>query len=180
EHDSLAGERALAATADPARLARAICDRHAGIGADGLILFQPSGAGASMTLFNADGSPAEVSGNGVRGLAALLLRRAPDLGAEITIQTDAGVKRLTLTGRSDGRPVFRAAMGVPRDLRQVPATAAGELLQLVVMDFGNPQCIVLGPLPDEDRFRRLGAALERHSLFPNRTNVEVAEVAAGG
>ena len=54
-------------------LARAVCDRHAGIGADGLIVFEPHAGGAAMRLFNADGSRSEVSGNGVRGLAALLL-----------------------------------------------------------------------------------------------------------
>src|SRR5262245_8866091 len=72
-------------------LARDICDRHRGVGADGLILFEPTVDGASMTLFNADGSPAEVSGNGVRGLAALLRRQDPR--DEIVIRTDAGAKR---------------------------------------------------------------------------------------
>src|SRR5471032_665633 len=70
-------------------------------------------------------------------------------------------------------------MGLPVDLRQATATADGEALQLVVMNFGNPQCVVLGPLPDEARFNRLGPALERHPLFPNRTNVEFAHVEAG-
>src|SRR5438093_10244286 len=156
------------------RLACEICDRHTGIGADGLIVYAPAPGGASMQLFNADGSPSEVSGNGVRGLAALLDR--PD--AELTIQTAAGPKRLTRIGPRQRRPTFRAAMGLPRDLRQVPIVAAGEPLQAVVMDFGNPQCVVLGELPPHERFLRLGAALERHEMFPERTNVEFAEVEA--
>ena len=69
-------------------------------------------------------------------------------------------------------------MGLPVDLRQVTVTAAGESLQLAVMNFGNPQCVSLGPLPDEDRFRRLGPALERHPIFPERSNVEFAHVEA--
>ena len=72
-----------------------------------------------MQLFNADGSRAEVSGNGVRGLAALLLRDDDRPDAPITIQTEGGVKRLVRTGRDGSRQTFRAAMGLPVDLRQV-------------------------------------------------------------
>jgi diaminopimelate epimerase len=159
-------------------LARELCDRHTGIGADGLILYEPTPDGAVMRLFNADGSRSEVSGNGVRGLAALLLRDDDREDAALTIHSEGGVKPLLRTGRAGSRQTFRAAMGLPVDLRQVTVTAAGESLQLAVMTFGNPQCIILGPLPDEDRFRRLGPALERHPIFPERSNVEFAQVDA--
>lgn len=157
-------------------LARELCDRHTGIGADGLILYEPTAAGADMRLLNADGSRSEVSGNGVRGLAAILLGHDDRPAPALTIETEAGPKRLTRTGRTGSRQLFRADMGVPRDLRRVPIEACGESLQIVVMDFGNPQAVVLGPLPDRDRFERLGAALERHPMFPARTNVEFASV----
>ncbi len=163
-----------------AALARELCDRHTGIGADGLILYAAAGDGATMTLFNADGSRAEVSGNGVRGLAALLLQDDDRPNAELTIQTDAGPKRLTRTDRSASRQTFRAAMGLPREAMRASLTVSGESLEVIVMDFGNPQCVVLGPLPDEERFRRLGAALERHQAFRAGTNVEFAEVEAPG
>jgi diaminopimelate epimerase len=156
------------------RLAREICDRHSGVGADGLIVYTPTPGGASMQLFNADGSPSEVSGNGVRGLGALL----DHAEAELTIQTAAGPKRLTRVGPRQRRPTFRAAMGLPRELRQLAIVAAGEPTQAVVMDFGNPQCVVLAELPSHERFLRLGAALERHPMFPERTNVEFAQVEA--
>lgn len=159
-------------------LARALCERHTGIGADGLIVYEPIADGASMQLFNADGSRSEVSGNGVRGLAAILLRDAGPPGGEVTVHTEGGVKHLTRTERSGSRHTFRAAMGLPQGLRQVPIAVAGESLQAAVMTFGNPQCVVLGPLPDDDRFRRLGPALERHAMFPDRTNVEFAAVDA--
>lgn len=159
-------------------LARDLCDRHTGIGADGLILYEPTADGASMRLLNADGSRAEVSGNGVRGLAALLLRDDDRPQAEVTIHSEGGVKRLTRTARSLSCQTFRAAMGLPVDLRQVSASAAGESLRLAVMTFGNPQCVVLCPLPDVQRFERLGPALERHRLFPEGTNVEFAQVDA--
>jgi diaminopimelate epimerase len=69
-------------------------------------------------------------------------------------------------------------MGLPADLREVDVTAAGETVRLVVMTFGNPQCVALGPLPDEARFQRLGPALEHHAIFPARSNVEFAHVEA--
>jgi diaminopimelate epimerase len=169
-------DRDVAQGTDAAALSRQLCDRHTGIGADGLILYTPSSNGAAMRLLNADGSRSEVSGNGVRGLAAILVRDRAAVDAEVVIETEAGEKRLTRTGRDGSRQIFRAAMGLPRDLRQVAVTAGGESLQLVVMNFGNPQCVVLGRLPDAVRFARLGVALEHHDLFPARTNVEFAEV----
>jgi len=169
-------DRDVAQGTDAAALSRQLCDRHTGIGADGLILYTPSSNGAAMRLLNADGSRSEVSGNGVRGLAAILVRDRAAVDAEVVIETEAGEKRLTRTGRDGSRQIFRAAMGLPRDLRQVAVTAGGESLQLVVMNFGNPQCVVLGRLPDAVRFARLGVALEHHDLFPARTNVEFAEI----
>jgi diaminopimelate epimerase len=157
-------------------LARELCERHTGIGADGLILYERTGDAASMRLLNADGSWSEVSGNGVRGLAALLLRDDDRSDAAITIHTEGGVKQLARTARDGARQTFRAAMGLPAELRQVTVTAAGESIQLAVMNFGNPQCVALGPLPDEARFNRLGPALEHHAIFPARSNVEFAHV----
>jgi diaminopimelate epimerase len=158
------------------RLARDMCDRHTGIGADGLIVYERTADGASMQLRNADGSPSEVSGNGVRGLAAILLRDRVDTSARVVIRTDAGPKTVTRSGRDGSRQTFVAEMGLPRDLRQVVAVVASEPLQLVIMDFGNPQCVVLGELPDEARFHHLGPALEHHEIFAARTNVEFAKV----
>ena len=157
-------------------LARELCERHTGIGADGLILYEPTIDGASMRLLNPDGSRSEVSGNGVRGLAALLLRDDDRPNVPITVHTEGGVKQLVRTGRERSQQTFRAAMGLPADLRQVNVIAAGEPVQLAVMNFGNPQCVALGPLPDEARFNRLGPALEHHEIFAARSNVEFAEV----
>jgi diaminopimelate epimerase len=159
-------------------LAREMCDRHTGIGADGLIVYERTADGASMRLFNADGSRAEVSGNGVRALGALLLRDDPADRAALTIRTEAGDKRLERIARDGSHHVFRAAMGLPRDLCEITLDAAGEAVRLAVMDFGNPQAVLIGPLPDQARFHRLGAALERHPQFPDNTNVEFAAVEA--
>jgi diaminopimelate epimerase len=159
-----------------AALATEMCDRHTGVGADGLIVYAKTSHGATMSLLNADGGRAEVSGNGLRGLAAILLRNDDRVDAAVTIVTEAGAKRLTRTGRSASRQTFRAEMGAPRELRQLTVQAAGEPVQITVLNMGNPQCVVLGSLPDDERFRRLGPALERHQMFPAGTNVEFAVV----
>jgi len=155
-------------------LARELCDRHRGIGADGLILYD----GPRMKLLNADGSPSEVSGNGVRGLAAILLRDETNPRADVTIVTDAGPKRLVRVAVEGSRHTFRAAMGAPRDIRKLALDAGGERVDVVALDIGNPQCLILGPLPDDERFNRVGAALEHHPAFPDGTNVEFVHVDA--
>jgi diaminopimelate epimerase len=156
-------------------LTRELCDRHTGVGADGLIVFDPTADGASMRLFNADGGMAEVSGNGLRGLGAILLRGRDD--DEVVIQTEAGAKQVTRVDRGDNRrPRFTTAMGLPRDLRQADIRLADETVRAAIMDFGNPQAVVLGLLPDEARLQQLGRQLERHALFPAGTNVEFAHV----
>ena len=157
-------------------LARAMCDRHAGVGGDGLIVYEVTPDGASMRLFNADGSRAEVSGNGVRALAALLLDQDHSADAAVRIATEAGDKRLVRTARSGRRQTFRAAMGQPLDIHQRTLTAGGESIEAVILNMGNPQCVVLGALPDDARFARLGAGLEKHAAFPAGTNVEFVDV----
>lgn len=161
-------------------LARELCDRHTGIGGDGLIVFEPTADGASMRLFNADGSRAEVSGNGVRALAAILLRNGQTSAHDaVIVHTEAGSKQLTRSPDSEAegaRQAFRSAMGLPRDLRQTTIDAGGETLQIAVMDFGNPQAVLLGPLPDRERFTRVGRLLEHHEMFPSGINIEFAQV----
>jgi diaminopimelate epimerase len=158
-------------------LARAICHRHHGIGADGLLLYTARDRGASMKLLNADGSWSELSGNGLRCLAAVVARnQGLGAGETVTIETDAGIKLLELLAREGERYTFRAAMGRPTNLRQTSIAVLGEQVTASLLEVGNPQCVVLGPLPDRDRFNRLGPALATHPMFPAGTNVEFAEV----
>ena len=169
------------AARDPRKLAVALCDRHQGVGADGLILYGLRDRGATMTLFNADGSPSELSGNGLRCLAALVARaQGLQAGSTVGVQTDAGVKLLDLLARDGERLTFRAALGPPTALRQVQIPVLGETVTASVLGMGNPQCVVLGTLPDEERFRRLGPALSTHAMFPDGTNVEFANVESPG
>jgi diaminopimelate epimerase len=167
------------ATGDPSVMARALCHRHLGAGADGLILFGLGSGSATMRLFNADGSPSELSGNGLRCLAAIVAReQGLAVDTVVTVDTDAGSKALTLLAQDGARYKFRAAMGKPEDLRQVQLSVAGESLNPVVLRMGNPQCVVLGPLPNEWRFGKLAPELSKHWMFSAGTNVEFAHVEA--
>ena len=175
-------EQHLPAGCDRAALARAMCERCTGIGADGLIVYRRATSGASMELLNADGSYSEVSGNGVRGLAAVLLdvHHVAPADAAVVVQTDAGEKRLWLLGRDEGRPLFRAAMGHPTDPTVVDLDVGGETLRVVVLRVGNPQCVRLESSLSEERMRGLGPLLEHHPFFAEGTNVEFAVVEAPG
>jgi diaminopimelate epimerase len=178
-NDFLYVARAEVERLDAAALAVRLCDRHRGAGADGLILYELTPAGARMRLVNADGSHAEISGNGLRALAAIVVRHRAGHGepaTEVRIDTDAGPRTLTLTVRTEPRYTFRASMGMPAGLRRERIEAGGESVEASVFSIGNPQCVILGPLPDDERFARLGRALERHPRFANRTNVEFAEL----
>ena len=159
------------------QLARAMCDRQAGIGADGLMVYADAGERVRMRLFNADGSASEVSGNGVRCLAALVVRDRPHT-SRVTIDTMAGPKVLDLVARSGDALTFRASMGRPDDLRVLDLEAAGERVRVVALSVGNPQCVLLGDPLDSERFQKLGPALEHHRHFPNRTNVSFVRVEA--
>ncbi len=170
---------------DQSRIARAVCHRHHAIGADGLIFYRLTPRGATMKLFNADGSASELSGNGLRCLAAIVARArragqaatGPD-SRIVVIESDAGEKTLELLESAGPRLTFRAAMGAPEDIRQADIQVAGERVTASILRMGNPQCVVLGPLPDAARFERLGRGLATHQMFPAGTNVEFADVEA--
>jgi len=165
-------------------LSRRLCNRHTGVGGDGVIVYTiaPDGT-AQMRLINADGSPSELSGNGLRCLAALVLfkrehaRLAPL--TEVRVDTEAGWKTLSLISRQAGRYIFRAAMGHPERITEEPISVAGENLTVTTLAVGNPQCVALvTELPDAQRFHQLGPLLSTHPRFPDGTNVEFAVVEA--
>jgi diaminopimelate epimerase len=165
---------------DPLTFTREVCDRHRGIGADGLIIYQARAGGATMQLFNADGSRSEISGNGVRCLAAWIARTQDvATGTFIDIETDAGVKALELLETHDGRYTFCAAMGQPEQIAQHEFELDGERVTAVTLRVGNPQCVVLGEVTAE-RLHTIARRLATHPHFPEGTNVELAAVEAPG
>ncbi len=156
-----------------AELARAICDRHTGIGADGWMLVAPpadADAEGSIQLYNSDGSTAEISGNGTRCAAAFLIRHGYAAGV-VRVRTGAGIKTLRLLERTGLAFEFEMNMGRPEvtapRFELLLSTGARDVTLLWV---GNPQCAV--PVADFDfDWRAMGAEIESHPHFPHRTNV---------
>lgn len=172
----LAQEQDVPPDADRPALARALCERHRGIGGDGLITYADGPRGARMQLLNADGSYSEVSGNGVRCLAAWLARtRSMQAGQCVEIETDAGIKTLDLLQVEGRRLTFRAAMGQPEHVRQQTIDVDGVPIDAVTLRVGNPQCVVLGEVTDA-RLHAIASKLAVHPVFPEGTNVELAAV----
>jgi diaminopimelate epimerase len=159
---------------DPAGVARSICSRHTGVGADGWYLVDPGApaADASLRLFNSDGSPAELSGNGTRCAAAMLVDEGL-AGAELRILTGAGEKRLRLIERQGRRFRFEMEIGRPsyhpEEICTHLALAQGPI-EVSILDVGNPQCAVFVEEFPPD-WKSLAAEIEGHARFPNRTNV---------
>ena len=154
-------------------VARAICDRHTGAGADGWILVTPPTAAVpepAIQLYNSDGSTAEISGNGTRCAAALLIYRQ-HASEMVHIRTGAGTKSLRLLSRDGLRFHFEMNMGRP-EIRaaqfDLPLAAGNRNVTLLWV--GNPQCAVAVANFDFD-WRAMGAEIESHPHFPNRTNV---------
>jgi len=166
--------------ADRVEIAKAICARHTGVGADGwIVVSAPSGAvpEASIQLYNSDGSTAELSGNGTRCAAALLMHNGFD-GNPVRICTGAGIKTLRLLQRDGLRFQLEMNMGSPeiRELHHSLPLSTGER-DVTLVWVGNPQCAVRVSDFDFD-WRATGAAIERHPRFPGRTNVSFVRAAA--
>jgi diaminopimelate epimerase len=130
-----------------AGLARALCDRHTGVGADGILRVTPAPPGgharARMELRNADGSRAEMSGNGIRCLAQAVLLAWPDVGTEIPIETDAGLRTVTVHGRIDAvTHSLSVAMGAARVEGDAPEWTGGAVGRALVVDMGNPHVVL--------------------------------------
>ena len=157
---------------DRAAAARAICARHTGAGADGWMLVE-RGSPAAIALWNSDGSTSEISGNGTRCAAALLVE-AGLAGDRFEIRTQAGLKQLHLLERRGLSFSFEMNMGRAAVEELHASIVPGR--DAVILNAGNPQCAVLVDNFDFD-WRALGAELERHPRFPNRSNVSFVRVA---
>lgn len=165
---------------DLAEFSRMICDRHRGVGADGVeivdMLVPAANADTSIRLFNSDGSEAEISGNGTRCVAAYLLDRGRQ--SPLRIATKAGVKPLRLIERRGTVFQLEMSMGRPRYRREEIGcrldTGLGSR-EVTILDVGNPQVALLVDDLEFD-WRALGREIESQPRFPNRANVSFSQV----
>jgi len=174
----------------PARV-RTLCAAHTGVGSDGVLLLSPAeqrGFVARLRIFNPDGSEAELSGNGAREAVLYLRRSGWTDASQFSIETAAGEIRPTITGPTSATiDMGRAKLRSP----DFPAgaedgrgtlTADGHEWHFQHVSIGNPQCAIFvaaSELEDLD-LPAIGPAIERHELFPNRTNVSFVADAGGG
>jgi diaminopimelate epimerase len=189
---------------NPAKLAQIISDRHKGIGADGLILIGPSKtADIRMRMFNANGSEAEMCGNGIRCVAKYAYEHKlvdvggpfpipgrPPCPASMNIETGSGVLTVGLT-IADNKEVESVSvnMGQPRLLpKDIPIKLTGEKvidhpievlgwkLRMTCVSMGNPHAVFFCDNVESIQLEKLGPAIENHSLFPNRVNAHFVQV----
>ena len=185
-NDFLLTERGGIPEAGLSSLAQKICHRNFGVGADGLIYWKLNGDIYDLRIFNCDGSEPECSGNGLRCTAAYLIESGKWPKPTIQLRTVSGIYTLSRIGDE-----YEADMGVP-GLRpeaipfiadspvdrvvDYPLNVDGEMVRITACSTGNPHCSLFLKEFDESVVHRLGAKLERHPAFPNRTNVEFIRV----
>lgn len=158
-------------------LVQKICDRHFGVGGDGVIFIHTcEGADFEMEMYNADGSRGEMCGNGIRCLAKYVYEKNMTKKTKLTVKSSRHIYPLELTiqnGQVDsvlvwmGRPVC-----TPEELLQ----AGGETYHITCVDMGNPHAVLFTKNAAGFPVERVGPVIEHHSRFPNRTNVEFVQV----
>ena len=180
--------------AAPAVLAQRISDRRFGVGGDGLILIHPSEiADARMQMFNADGSEAEMCGNGIRCLAKYVYDHGLCARESLSVETGAGVLELVLEVRDGltrrvrvdmGRPVLEPAK-IPTTLAgdrivEHPLTIGDQTIEVTCVSMGNPHCVIFVEQASDELVLGLGPQIETDPRFPARVNVEFVEVLGNG
>jgi diaminopimelate epimerase len=170
-------------------LARKLCERRFSIGADGLLLVSDSAkADVKMRIFNADGSEAEMCGNGIRCFAKYCYENNITRKLDFTVETLAGTKRVWLTVRNDQIRSVRVDMGTPIFERNKMSMTGegtwinenllvdGENYKATCLSTGNPHCVIFVDNTDDFPVCVIGPKIENNHLFPQRTNVEFAQV----
>lgn len=187
--------------ADVPAFARAASDRHTGIGGDGVILISPSDtAHARMQMWNADGSRAEMCGNGLRCVAKYVHDRNIARANPLTIETDRGNLQVWVAAPQGRVETARINMGAPiLEAAAIPTTLPGEPpvdveltlagvdlpsvqreMLVTCVSMGNPHCVVFVDELSDEWVLGAGPLVERHPAFPNRVNVEFAQVISPG
>jgi diaminopimelate epimerase len=184
-------DRSTEVVIDPEARARKVSDRHFGIGADGLILIGPGkDADVSMRIFNADGSEAQMCGNGIRCVAKYAFDHGLSRANPMRVETAAGVKTLDLALDADGKvaaatvdmgePVlYSQAIPVNLPLERVvdePVRTSRGDFKMTCVSMGNPHAVIFVEDVAAVALESLGPELENHALFPQRINVHFVQV----
>jgi diaminopimelate epimerase len=175
--------------AEATELSRKLCERRFSVGADGLLLASNSdSADVKMRIFNADGSEAEMCGNGIRCFAKYCYENNIARKSELTMETLAGIKRTWLTVKNEVVTSVMVDIGVPTlERSKIPMLGQGtcinedlqvngEAYKITCLSVGNPHCVIFVDAVDDFPVQHVGSKIERHRLFPKRTNVEFAQV----
>ncbi|MDE5584571.1 MAG: diaminopimelate epimerase [Ruminococcus sp.] len=176
---------------EPEKVSVVVSDRHKGIGSDGLVLIMPSNkADFRMRIFNADGSEAMMCGNATRCIGKYVYDMGLTEKTDITLETNSGIKYLTLTVGNDNKiSLVRVDMGkailepknIPvkadgdRFIHQ-PVEVDGKVWNMTCVSMGNPHSVIFTDNIDSLDLERNGEKFENHEIFPNRVNTEFVEV----
>lgn len=176
---------------DYAALSRKVCDRHYGVGADGILVVLPSEkADFRMRIFNTDGSEAEMCGNGIRCFARYLYDYGLTNKTEFTVETGAGILVPEIVFADGKITGVRVDMGEPRLLGEEipvkgydgqrvvsqPIMVAGENYQMTAVSMGNPHCVIFVDDAEDFPIEQLGSQFEHYEQFPHKTNTEFVTV----
>lgn len=175
---------------NPSALALRMSRRHFGVGADGLVLIEPSDvADFGMRIFNSDGSESEMCGNAARCIGKYVYERGLTDKTSVTLMTGGGLKTLELNVRGGRVRSVRVDMGTPElNPRKIPVDLPGEIIlgyrlelgnmvyALHCVSMGNPHCVLFVRNPDAADVEHVGPLLEENPIFPNRTNVSFVQV----
>ncbi|MES2460092.1 MAG: diaminopimelate epimerase [Armatimonadota bacterium] len=167
-----------------------LCDRKFGVGGDGVVLVLPSSvADFKMRMFNPDGTEAEMCGNGIRCFAKFIRDRGYSDKTDITAETLAGILTLTVTDSDSTETLVRVDMGEPILQRaDIPMLGevgsainetievSGEKVAITAVSMGNPHVAFFEDTATDERIGHLGPLMEKHSLFPRKTNVHLIAV----
>jgi diaminopimelate epimerase len=175
--------------AEAVKLAKKLCERRFSVGADGLLLVSNSSkAEVKMRIFNADGSEAEMCGNGIRCFSKYCFESGIVTKTEFVVETLAGLKRVWLTVEKGEVKLVRVDMGAPNwDRSSLPMEGKGPFInqdlqvddenyKATCLSMGNPHCVIFVDNVDEFPVQYVGPIIENHEAFPKRTNVGFVQV----
>ena len=163
---------------DLSQLAVKLCDRHYGIGADGILIAGPSNsADIKMRVFNPDGSEAEMCGNGMRCFAKYIYETLEKKKELISVETLAGIILPSILEYKGKSAIVEVDMGIPKSIKNAELNIDNVKYDVTIVSFGNPHCVIFADDLSKVHIDEIGPKIETNKMFPDRTNVEFVQVA---